>query len=195
MANSDFKKQVHHGYKAGNGTENGEEQSQPLLSGRQLPSRAQPSDSFFKRTLSIDHLAKSHIPSLTKARISRLTSERLVSRTRFVLRILSLILLLALVTVLGHAVAYYYSTKGKKMFDEALRSDVLMWPEGLKMRPTLLLLGATSVAACLSLIICIASFSRAVSPYTPVLSSSHGRFTLPALDFSYMSSCLIFKTS
>ena len=93
--------------------------------------------------------------------------ERLVYRTRLTLRILTFVLSLALVVVLGHAVSVYYSSKDDTMFDNSLRMDVRIWPLHMKMKPTLFLLGSASVATLLSGIICVGSFSKAVSLLNP----------------------------
>lgn len=146
MSNSAYRDQIPQG-------DDGETASKSLLQGKQpmQPMRGSggPSNSFFKRTMSIHHLAKSHLPSPKGASF--------VYRTRLVLRVLSLLLSFALVVVLGHAIAVYDSTKHDEVNGEPI------WPTGLKMKPTILLLSAAAVATALSLTICIASFSEVVS--------------------------------
>lgn len=105
-------------------------------------------------------------PSSTKSppRSSTPTKDHpLVYRTRLIVRILSFILSAALVVVLSHAVSVYYSSKDADAFDISLQLTLPVWPRDMKMNPTLLLLGAASVATLLSGIICIASFSKVVS--------------------------------
>lgn len=126
-----------------------ETDNKSLLQGKQpVRDRGGPS-AFFKRTMPIHHSAKSHLPSPK--------GSLLVSRIRLTLRILSLVLSFALVVVLGHAIAVYNSTRNDQVNGEPL------WPSGMKMRPTILLLSAAAVATALSLTICIASFSAVVS--------------------------------
>lgn len=142
MSNASYRDQLPQG-------EDNETDSKSLLQGKQpVRDRGGPS-AFFRRTMSIHHSAKSHLPSPK--------NSLLVSRTRLTLRILSLILSFALVVVLGHAIGVYNSTKHDQVNDEPL------WPSGLKMTPTILLLSAAAVATALSAIICIASFSAIVS--------------------------------
>lgn len=87
------------------------------------------------------------------------------------MRILSFILSAALVVVLSHAVSVYYSSKDADTFDVSLQLTLPVWPREMKMRPTLLLLGAAGVATLLSGIICIASFSKVVSLSSPLTES------------------------
>lgn len=143
MSNSAYRDQIPTG-------DDNETASKSLLQSKQpLSDRGAASNSFFKRTMSIHHSAKSHLPSPK--------GSLLVSRTRLTLRAISLVLSFALVVVLGHAIAVYNSTKDDEVNNEPL------WPTGLKMRPTILLLSAAAVATALSLTICIASFSEVVS--------------------------------
>ena len=112
--------------------------------------------------MSIHHLAKSHLPESKGSK-----GSVIVYRTRLLLRTLSLCLSFALVIILGHAIAVYNSTKKDEINGEPI------WPTGLKMKPTILLLSAASVATALSLAICLASFSEVVwSPFSLLLSSS-----------------------
>ena len=109
----------------------------------------------------------------------------LIYRTRLIVRILSFILSAALVVVLSHAVSVYYSSKDDDTFDASLQLTLPVWPREMKMRPTLLLLGAASAATLLSGIICVASFSKVVSSsscsYSSIdLRSDPGfRFSVP----------------
>ncbi|KAK5056584.1 hypothetical protein LTR84_012116 [Exophiala bonariae] len=147
MSNAAYRDQIPQG-------EDNETDSKSLLQGKQpVRDRGGPS-AFFKRTMSIHHSAKSHLPSPK--------GSLLVSRTRLTLRILSLILSFALVVTLGHAIGVYNSTKNDQVNDEPL------WPSGLKMTPTILLLSAAAVGTALSATICIASFSAIVRHITNV---------------------------
>ncbi|KAH8674564.1 hypothetical protein BGZ60DRAFT_429559 [Tricladium varicosporioides] len=93
-------------------------------------------------------------------------TEHRVSRTRLVIRILSFILSGALVAVLSHALSVYYGSKNKVVMDVRLDSELRVWPRDMKMRPTLVLLAAASLATFLSGILCLASFTKAVRKIT-----------------------------
>lgn len=117
-----------------------------------LRSLGQSSNSLFKRTMSIHHSAKAHLANPPKPE-----KGTFVSRLRLALRIVSLIISFAIVVTLGHAIAVYNSSK------DEIQNNQPVWPTGLKMTPTILLLAAACVATALSLAVSLASFSAVVS--------------------------------
>ncbi|KIX02083.1 uncharacterized protein Z518_08022 [Rhinocladiella mackenziei CBS 650.93] len=111
------------------------------------------------------HPHESH--NLLRSRANK-SKERWISRTRLVLRILSFLTSAAIVAVLAHAVSVYYSSKNMYMRDEKYDVELRVWPADLKMKPTLLLLGAASVATLMSAVLCAASISKTVRRITTV---------------------------
>jgi hypothetical protein len=89
--------------------------------------------------------------------------DRLISRIRLSLRITSFLFSVSIVAVLGHAVYVYLGSKDnfREVYDAVV---VRVWLKGLKTKPTFVLLGVASAASLLSLILILASFTKAVSP-------------------------------
>ncbi|KAK5048296.1 hypothetical protein LTR84_005966 [Exophiala bonariae] len=96
-----------------------------------------------------------------------MTASTTTSRIRLIVRILSFLLTGAIVIVLAHALSIYFSSRDKTMYDARLQIDIRVWPNNMKTRPTLLLLGAASAATLLSGTLCVGSFSKVVRRLTP----------------------------
>ncbi|KAJ3543980.1 hypothetical protein NM208_g3291 [Fusarium decemcellulare] len=101
-----------------------------------------------------------------KRRDSRL--DRIIYRTRLVIRILSLLFSVSIVAVLGYAVVFYNRSKNEWIKDENTGFQSKVWASHLRVSPTLILLGAAATAALLNLILCVANFSKKVRHLTSV---------------------------
>ncbi|KAH7108984.1 hypothetical protein B0J13DRAFT_534855 [Dactylonectria estremocensis] len=94
--------------------------------------------------------------------------DRIISRTRLFIRILSLLLSVSIVGILSYIVVLYTKTKGEYVQDEQLKTKFKVWSSQLNISPTLILLGGAAAAAFLNLLLCIANFSKAVRRVTSV---------------------------
>lgn len=97
-------------------------------------------------------------------------TDRIISRIRLSLRLLSLCVSSTIVGVLAHFMSVYLGTKGDWVHVQERYGQRRVWPQWLKMRPTFLLLGVAATATLLSLVLLVAMFSRAVriSPPPPL---------------------------
>lgn len=89
-------------------------------------------------------------------------TDRIISRIRLSLRILSFCLSASIVGALSHVVALYLKTKNKFVTNGMANITIHVWLSNLKTRPTFVLLGVASAATLISGILIVASFSRAV---------------------------------
>lgn len=89
--------------------------------------------------------------------------ERVVGRTRLVIRVFSLLFTASIMIVLGYAIAKYLKTQHMSVTDDRSGFKMGVWPSGLKSQPTLVLLGVSATATFLNLVLCTASFSSTVS--------------------------------
>lgn len=85
-----------------------------------------------------------------------------VYRTRLTLRILSLATCIAIKVVLIDSIRTYKKTKHVTNPFRSGSGSFPVWPEGLKLWPTYILLGAALVAGVFSLLLIVASFHKSV---------------------------------
>ena len=88
--------------------------------------------------------------------------HRGVYRTRLTLRILSLATCIAISVVLIDSIRSYKKTKHVTNPFRNGSGRFRVWPEGLKLYPTYLLIGAATIAGVFSLLLVIASFYKTV---------------------------------
>lgn len=104
--------------------------------------------------------------AVQRARGPELRRSRGTYVTRLILRYISAITSIAIIGVLADAIRSYKKTQHVTNPYRDGHGRFPVWPEGLKLRPTWMLLGVAVVAAITSTLLCIASFSSAVSPIT-----------------------------
>ncbi|KAF2492431.1 hypothetical protein BU16DRAFT_114188 [Lophium mytilinum] len=130
--------------------------------------------SYSRSHIPVHDEAKAHL--IASANHSRIVSiaaqkfrrrENVIARIRLVLRILSLLLCSGILIVLGQAVMVYYKHKDYVVKHNGT-PDLRLWPRGLNMKPTLVMLGASVAATVASAVLGVASFSKAVRHITRV---------------------------
>jgi hypothetical protein len=92
-----------------------------------------------------------------------ISKSRGVYTTRLILRLLSALTSIAIIAVLVDSIRSYKKTQHVTNPYKSGQGRFPVWPEGLKLRPTWMLLGVAVVAATTSTILCVASLSAAVS--------------------------------
>ncbi|KAH7355929.1 hypothetical protein BKA66DRAFT_429211 [Pyrenochaeta sp. MPI-SDFR-AT-0127] len=89
-----------------------------------------------------------------------------IYRTRLILRILSLAVCISIITLLVDSVQSYKKTEHVTNPFRAGSGSFPVWPEGLKLYPTFLLLAAAIFASIVSLLLVIASFLKSIRRMT-----------------------------
>lgn len=89
-------------------------------------------------------------------------TDRLISRIRLILRILSFLISCTIVATLGYTVWLYRSTSGKTVEETQTKATLRVWLGNLKTQPSYVLLAVSCVATALSFTLIIASFSKIV---------------------------------
>jgi hypothetical protein len=92
--------------------------------------------------------------------------ERAIYVIRLVLRILSLVSSVAILGVLLHVLIRYFKTRDLVDTERDTGIRLRVWPAGLKLWPTNLLLSAAAAATLLSFTLCMASFSKQIRRLT-----------------------------
>jgi uncharacterized BrkB/YihY/UPF0761 family membrane protein len=85
-----------------------------------------------------------------------------VYRTRLILRILSLVTCLAIISLLANAIRLYIKTKNVRNPFRDGSGTFPVWSEGLRLYPTYVLLGTALVAGLSSVLLVFASFFKNV---------------------------------
>lgn len=109
-----------------------------------------------------DHYKTQQRDAVPEDAAPEIGQHRGVYRTRLTLRVLSLAICIAINVVLIDSIRSYKKTKH---FTNPFRNGsgrFPVWPEGLKLYPTYLLIGAATVAGVISLLLVIASFHKTV---------------------------------
>lgn len=104
--------------------------------------------------------------------VPEIRQYRSVYQTRLVLRVLSLAACVAILVVLFDSLGLYRKTRNVTNPFRAGSGSFPVWPEGLKLYPTHLLVGAAFVAGIFSFVLLLASFNQTVgvsgSPYEEI---------------------------
>ncbi|KAF2787717.1 hypothetical protein K505DRAFT_257088 [Melanomma pulvis-pyrius CBS 109.77] len=95
-------------------------------------------------------------------------TNRIISRTRLYLRILSFLLSASMVAVLGHTVGTYLDTKDGVVVDDRTGVILRVWLRNMKARPTYVLLIVSSVATLLSIGLIISNFWKTMRQITNI---------------------------
>lgn len=105
--------------------------------------------------------------------------ERVVRRTRLIVRILSLLFTASIMIILGYTVTKYLKTQHISATDDHSGFEIRVWPSNLKSQPTLVLLGVSTAATFLNLVLCVANFSSIVSAFSNNVPLFHSPTTPP----------------
>ncbi|OAL44853.1 hypothetical protein IQ07DRAFT_684690 [Pyrenochaeta sp. DS3sAY3a] len=98
--------------------------------------------------------------------VPEIRQYRSVYQTRLVLRVLSLAACVAILVVLFDSLRLYRKTRNVTNPFRAGSGSFPVWPEGLKLYPTHLLVGAAFVAGVFSFVLLLASFNQKVRRLT-----------------------------
>ena len=96
--------------------------------------------------------------------------ERTVYITRLYLRLLSLLMSAVILGLLIHTLIQYYQTKNWRTMNEKTHMTSRIWPISFTLHPSYMMLGAATVATVLSIIVALASLSKAVCIFSFVLT-------------------------